>query len=86
MEIALFAANRHSIHSVANELGENDSIIESKVEEEGKINLNSRFLLDALNVLEEKDINLEFANKINPIILTNKKSTDYTHIIMPLNS
>ena len=38
------------------------------------------------NVLEEKDINLEFANKINPIILTNKKSTDYTHIIMPLNS
>lgn len=75
-----------SIRSVANELGENDSIIESKVEEEGKINLNSRFLLDALNVLEEKDINLEFANKINPIILTNKKSTDYTHIIMPLNS
>lgn len=75
-----------SIRSVANELGENDSIIESEIKEEGKINLNSRFLLDALNVIEEKDVNLEFANRINPIIITNKKSSDYTHIIMPLNS
>ena len=78
--------NTFSIRSVVNELGENDSIIESEIKEEGKINLNSRFLLDALNVLEEKDINIEFANHINPIIITNKKSSDYTHIIMPLNS
>ncbi len=78
--------NTFMVRSIASELGENDSEIEVLVEEEGKINLNSRFLLDALNVLEEKEINLEFANKISPIILTNKKSSDYTHIIMPLNS
>lgn len=75
-----------SVRSVASELGENDSKIEAKIEEEGKINLNSRFLLDALNVLEEKKITLSFSNTIKPIILTNGKSTDYTHIIMPLNS
>ena len=75
-----------SVRSVASELGENDSKIEAKIEEEGKINLNSRFLLDALNVLEEKKITLSFSNTIKPIILTNVKSTDYTHIIMPLNS
>ena len=74
-----------SVRSVASELGENDSNLETEVTEEGKINLNSRFLLDALNVLDEKNITAEFANRISPIILKDKKSTDYTHIIMPLN-
>lgn len=74
-----------SVRSVASELGENDSNLETEVSEEGKINLNSRFLLDALNVLDEKEITAEFANRISPIILRDKKSTDYTHIIMPLN-
>lgn len=75
-----------SVRSVASELGENDSTIETKVEEEGKISLNSRFLSDALNVLNAKTITLEFANSVSPIILKNKNSNDYTHIIMPLNS
>ena len=75
-----------SVKSVASELGENDSIIETEVKEEGKVTLNSRFLMDALNVLEEKNIIFEFANHISPILLRNKKSKDYTHIIMPLNS
>ncbi len=80
------APNIFSVKSVANELGENDSIIETSVTEEGKINLNSRFLLDAINVLDEDEIHLCFANRISPIILKNKSSDDYTHIIMPLNS
>ncbi|MBR5046552.1 DNA polymerase III subunit beta [Candidatus Saccharibacteria bacterium] len=74
-----------SVKSIASELGENDSSIETIVEEEGKVNLNSRFLLDALNVLDEKDIIFEFSAKITPVILRNKKNQDYTHIIMPLN-
>ncbi len=77
--------NIFSVKSVASELGENDSSIETEVEEEGKVNLNSRFLLDALNVLDEKDITFEFSAKITPVILRNKKNQDYTHIIMPLN-
>ena len=78
--------NQFSIKSVASEIGENDSIIETTVEEEGKVNLNSRFLMDALNVLDEKDIIIEFADHIEPVILRNKKSNDYIHIVMPLNS
>ena len=42
--------------------------------------------MDALNVLAEKNIIFEFSNHISPILLRNKKSKDYTHIIMPLNS
>lgn len=75
-----------SVKSIANEFGENDSHIDTSVSIEGKVNLNSRFLLDALNALEEKDIKFSFSDHVAPIVLTNKKSNKYTHIIMPLNS
>ena len=78
--------NTFSVKSIANEFGENDSEIETTINKDGKINLNSRFLLDALNALDEPQINFEFSDRVAPILLTNKKSTKYTHIIMPLNS
>ena len=75
-----------SVKSIANEFGENDSEIETKVDLVGKVNLNSRFLIDALNALEEKEIEFTFSDHIAPIVLKNKKNNNYTHIIMPLNS
>lgn len=78
--------NSFTVKSIANELGENDSSIETPVGIEGKIRLNSRFLIDALNVLDDKEITFNFASRIAPVILRNKKNQDYTHIVMPLNS
>ncbi len=78
--------NIFSVKSIANEFGENDSEIEAKVDNEGKVNLNSRFLLDALNSLDEKNIEFNFSDRIAPILLKNSKSNKYIHIIMPLNS
>ena len=75
-----------SVKSIANEYGENDSKLETTVKKAGKVNLNSRFLLDALNALEEPSITFKFSDRVTPILLTNKKSNKYTHIIMPLNS
>lgn len=75
-----------SVKSVASELGENDSVIEATVEEEGKVALSSRFLMDALNALGSETITFEFSPNITPVVLHNKKNDDYTHIIMPLNS
>ena len=48
------------VSSVANEYGENDSEIETEVKKDGKVVLNSRFLLDALNVLNEKQLGWSF--------------------------
>jgi len=79
------APNIFSVKSIASELGENDSVIETKVEEEGKIRLNSRFLIDAINVFDDKTLRLSFSNKMSPLILQNKQNDDYTHIVMPLN-
>ncbi|MBR3176091.1 DNA polymerase III subunit beta [Candidatus Saccharibacteria bacterium] len=75
-----------SVKSIANEFGENDSKLEAHVEKNGRINLNSRFLLDALGALEETEVEFNFSDRIAPILLSNKKSNKYTHIIMPLNS
>lgn len=75
-----------SVKSIANEFGENDSKIETTIEKAGKINLNSRFLLDALNALDEKELEIKFSDRIAPVVIRNKKNHNYTHIIMPLNS
>lgn len=73
-----------SVASVANELGENNSAIETKVETDGKVTLNSRFLLDALNVLDKNEVEFGFSNKLDPVVLKTKGDSDYIHIIMPL--
>jgi DNA polymerase-3 subunit beta len=73
-----------SVSSVANEFGENDSIIDADVDRDGKVTLNSRFLIDALSVLDENQIIFEFSNKLDPVLLKNEKGKNYTHIIMPL--
>ncbi|MBR5027124.1 DNA polymerase III subunit beta [Candidatus Saccharibacteria bacterium] len=78
--------NEFLVKSVANEFGENDSKIETIVNKEGKVTLNSRFLMDALNVMDEDEICFDFAGHLAPVLLTNKKNKDYTHIVMPLNA
>lgn len=78
--------NTFSVKSIANEFGENDSEIETEVEKAGKTNLNSRFLIDALNALDKKEIEFSFSDHVAPVVLTNKNNNNYTHIVMPLNS
>ena len=75
-----------SVKSVANEYGENDSVMDAEVVNEGKVTLNSRFLIDALNAVEEKRVKFVFSAKMSPVIVRNEVSRGYTHIIMPLNS
>ena len=74
-----------SVKAIASELGENESTITTEVSEDGKNSFNSRFFIDAINALDEKDIVIEFSSRVAPIILRNKKNQDYTHIVMPIN-
>lgn len=74
-----------SLASVANELGENKSEIKAEVETDGKVTLNSRFLLDALNALEGKKVGFGFSNKLDPVLVSGE-NPDYIHIIMPLKA
>ena len=51
-----------AVASVANELGENKSEIKIKTELDGKVTLNSRFLLDALNAFDGNEVEFGFSN------------------------
>ena len=75
-----------AIASVANEYGENSSKIKTKVLKDDKVTLNSRFLIDVLNVLDDTKVVFGFSGKTTPVVLRSEKNNNYTHIIMPLKS
>lgn len=74
-----------AVSSISNEVGENKSEVEAKPTESGKVKLDSRFLMDALNVLEEERVKMEFSLSSAPVLLMNENDKKYRHIIMPLN-
>jgi DNA polymerase-3 subunit beta len=79
--------NTLSIHSIASELGENTSDAEAKVTGEGQVTLNSRYLSEALGVINGDMVEFRFSGKLAPCILTAKaEDVNYKHIIMPLKS
>ena len=76
-----------SIHSVASQFGENTSETKAKVTNSGSITLNSRYLSEALSVIDGDEVEFSFSGKIAPCVLkSTKPNTDYYHIIMPLKS
>lgn len=75
-----------AIASVANELGENSSELATEVDVDGRVTLNSRFLLDAINALNGDKVKFGFSNKLDPVVLRSEGQEEYVHIVMPLKS
>lgn len=76
-----------SLHSIASELGENTSELDADVSSNGQVTLNSRYLTEALGVVDADTISFSFSGKLSPIILkSTDKDTNYYHVIMPLKS
>ena len=75
-----------SVSAIASELGENTASMEAEIEKDGKVALNSRYLIDALNATIEGKIVFCMSGRMSPVIIRNLKNKDYTHIIMPLKS
>lgn len=76
-----------AIHSIASELGENTSLAAADVSSDGQVTLNSRYLSEALGVIEGDEVEFRFSGKLAPCVLTAKvEDTNYKHIIMPLKS
>ncbi|HET7302170.1 MAG TPA: DNA polymerase III subunit beta [Candidatus Saccharimonadales bacterium] len=75
-----------SIHSVASQLGENTAQAEAKISGSASITLNSRYLMDALQVISSDEVSFCFNGKLEPIVVKDPASEDYIHIIMPLKS
>jgi DNA polymerase III subunit beta len=75
-----------SIRSIASQLGENTASANAEITGEGTITLNSRYILDALNVLHGDTVALSFNGKLEPCVLADPAAGDYLHVIMPLKS
>jgi len=76
-----------SIHSIASELGENTSSTSCDVSEDGQITLNSRYVSEALGVIEGSPVTFRFSGKLSPCVLTAQgEDVNYKHVIMPLKS
>ncbi|MNY10894.1 DNA polymerase III subunit beta [compost metagenome] len=76
-----------SIHSIASQLGENTSESPAEVSGDGQVTLNSRYLSEALGVVDGDTVTFRFSGKLAPCVLTAvEKDVQYLHIIMPLKS
>ncbi len=77
-----------SIHvaSVASQIGENQATISAKVENDGDITLNSRFLIDALNAITSEKIEISFSGKVKPCLIKPVGDETYLHVVMPLKT
>ncbi len=80
------ASHKVSIRSVASQLGENTAAAEADVSNDGSITLNSRYILDALHALSGEEVTCSFNDKLEPLVISDPKSSDYLHVIMPLKS
>lgn len=74
------------IRAVASQLGENNATANAEVTGNGSITLNSRYVLDALGALSGNKTTISFNGKVDPVVLREAESDEYTHIIMPLKS
>jgi DNA polymerase III subunit beta len=74
------------IHAVASQLGENNATLKVEAQGSGSITLNSRYLLDALQAMDAKTVQLGFNGKLEAAMLSDTENNDYLHIVMPLKS
>lgn len=75
-----------SINSIASQLGENTATADAEINGEGEITINSRYLIDGLNAFDADVVEFCFNGKLEPSILRDPNSPNYTHLIMPLRS
>jgi DNA polymerase-3 subunit beta len=75
-----------SIHSLASQLGENTSEITTTPTGDGQVTLNSRYLIEALGVVDGPEVSFGFSGKLAPCVLKTIDDETYQHIIMPLKS
>ncbi|HCM52282.1 TPA: DNA polymerase III subunit beta [Candidatus Saccharibacteria bacterium] len=79
-------ADKVSINAIASQVGENTASADAQVKGGGEVTLNSRYLIEALNVFEGEQIEFCFNGKLEPCILRSHDDPHYLHLIMPLRS
>ncbi len=80
------AKKQVSINSIASQVGENTASAEAEVDGDAVITLNSRYIMDALNAFNGKQIKININGKLDPCVFTDPQDESYLHVIMPVKS
>ena len=80
-----FSENRLVVHTMSMELGDaRDEIEISYNGKEVKITYNPAYLLDALNHVQEQQVELQFENAEKPTLIKSVKDESFFNIVMPM--
>lgn len=81
------AGKKLVINSIASQLGENTSEADARVDGDGQVTLNSRYVLEALGTVDADSISFGFSGKLAACVFRAAgKKSDNQHIVMPLKS
>ncbi len=73
--------------SSASEIGNVQEPVKAEVKgKDVKIAMNSKFIIDAVNALQEDEITLSFNNHIQPFICQNKENKGKLYLILPVRT
>lgn len=69
------------------EIGNVQEPVKASVEgKDVRIAMNSKFIIDAVNALEEEEITLSFNNQIQPFICENRENKEKLYLILPVRT
>ncbi len=73
--------------SSASEIGNVQEPVRAEVEgKDVRIAMNSKFIIDAVNALDEEKIELSFNNQVQPFVCRNKENKDGLYLILPVRT
>lgn len=80
------ASGHLTVSSRAEELGDNQGVIDATVEgdKESKIAFNVKYLAEVLDVLGDGQVALELTTPNSPGVLRRVNNDSYTHVVMPM--
>ena len=79
------SAGKLVIAAKADELGENVGEIGASIDgEELNIAFNSRYLMDALQILENEDLIIEGSSSQSPGVIKSISDDNFLHVVMPM--
>ena len=73
--------------SSASEIGNVQEPVKAQVDgKDVRIAMNSKFITEAINALDEEEIVLSFNNQVQPFTCTNKQNKDSLYLILPVRT
>jgi len=86
--LIVFDVNGDKIEiSSASEIGNVQEPVKAEVEgKDIRIAMNSKFIIDAVNALEEEKITMSFNNQVQPFICQNQVNKDKLYLILPVRT